>query len=117
MRAIQVAGGFDVADGEISCRAEHGDRVITAEIALAALALEKHALAFDPRGERYTPEPIAQRLSMRNFMAPLRGADVNRGGPPTLDAPDRQTLANPLDRRPVQRASDPHGVGAATLRP
>lgn len=105
VRSIQVQAGFDAADGEIVKRLDRGDLVVTADIPLAALALEKGALALNPRGELYTPDTIAQRLSMRNFMDELRGAGVNTGGPPTLDARDRQAFANQLDRWLVQRAA------------
>ncbi len=50
IRALQVPGGFDVADAEIVARVTAGDVVITADIPLAALALEKGAHVIDPRG-------------------------------------------------------------------
>lgn len=43
--AIQVAAGFDVADNEIVKRVAAGDLVITADIPLAAEAVERGALA------------------------------------------------------------------------
>lgn len=98
IRSIQVGAGIDVADSEIVQRTAAGDLVITADIPLAALVLEKGALALNPRGELYTADTIAQRLSMRNFMDELRGAGVNTGGPPSLHARDRQAFANQLDR-------------------
>ena len=104
LRSLQVVGGLDSADGEIVRRLERGDLVVTADIPLAALALEKGALALNPRGELYTPDTIAQRLSMRNFMDELRGAGIATGGPPALHARDRQAFANALDRWLAQRA-------------
>jgi uncharacterized protein len=98
IQSIQVGAGIDVADSEIVRRAEPGDLVVTADIPLAALVLEKGALALNPRGELYTADTIAQRLSMRNFMDELRGAGVNTGGPATLHARDRQAFANQLDQ-------------------
>lgn len=103
IRSIQVGAGIDVADSEIVQRATAGDLVVTADIPLAALVLEKGALALNPRGELYTPDTIAQRLSMRNFMDELRGSGVNTGGPPSLHARDRQAFANQLDRWLVGR--------------
>ncbi len=97
IRSLQVPGGLDVADGEIVRRLEADDLVVTADIPLAAAALDKGALALNPRGELYTRDNIAQRLSMRNFMDELRGAGVNTGGPATLHARDRQAFANQLD--------------------
>ncbi len=107
IRAMQVPGGLDVADSEIVQRVESGDLVVTADIPLAALVVEKGALALDPRGQLHTPDTIAQRLSMRDFMADLRGAGIDTGGPPPLHARDRMAFANALDRwlaaRPAAR--------------
>ncbi len=97
IRSLQVAGGFDVADAEIVRRIEPGDLVITADIPLAALAIGKGADALNPRGERYTTDSIAQRLSMRNFMDELRGSGVDTGGPAPFHARDRMAFANQLD--------------------
>lgn len=96
--ALQVPGGLDVADGEIVRRAEPGDLVVTADIPLAALVLEKGVPALNPRGELYTADSIGQRLSMRNFMDELRGAGVDTGGPTAFHARDRQAFGNALDR-------------------
>jgi uncharacterized protein YaiI (UPF0178 family) len=107
VRAIQVAGGFDVADNEIVQRLAAGDLVVTQDIPLAAQAIDKGALALHPRGELYTRETIAQRLSMRNFMDELRGAGVDTGGPSAFHARDRQAFANQLDRWLQQRPKNP----------
>lgn len=98
IRSMQVAGGPDVADDAIAERCAAGDLVVTADIPLAARALDQGALALNPRGELYTADSIAQRLSMRNFMDELRGAGVNTGGPPALHPRDVQAFANALDR-------------------
>jgi len=98
VRAIQVPGGFDVADNEIVERVSAGDLVVTQDIPLAAAVIEKGALAVHPPGELYTPDTIAQRLSMRNFMDELRGAGVDTGGPAAFHPRDKQAFANQLDR-------------------
>lgn len=98
VRALQVQGGFDAADDLIAERAQPGDLVVTQDIPLAARVLERGADAVNPRGERYTPDTITERLSMRNFMEELRGAGVQTGGPAVLHARDRQAFANQLDR-------------------
>jgi uncharacterized protein YaiI (UPF0178 family) len=108
VRSIQVAGGFDVADNEIVQRLRAGDLVVTQDIPLAAQAIDKGALALHPRGELYTRETIAQRLSMRNFMDELRGAGVDTGGPAAFHARDRQAFANALDRWLQQSAAARH---------
>lgn len=95
---LQVPGGFDVADDEIVSRVGKGDLVITADIPLAAEAIDKGALALGPRGEMYSPENIRARLNMRDFMDTLRGSGINTGGPPPLSQSDRKQFADHLDK-------------------
>jgi uncharacterized protein YaiI (UPF0178 family) len=98
IRFMQVGAGFDVADKRIIEQLEPNDLVITADIPLAAAAIAKGAHALNPRGELYTTDNIRERLSMRNFMDELRGSGVATGGPAALNARDRETFANSLDR-------------------
>jgi uncharacterized protein YaiI (UPF0178 family) len=105
IRTVQVRQGFDVADDHISERVQPGDLVITGDIPLAAQVVEKGGDAINPRGERYTPDNIRERLAMRNFMEELRGAGEVTGGPPPLNQADRQAFANALDRLLAQRRS------------
>jgi len=97
IKMLQVSSGFDVADNEIVRRAEPGDLVITADIPLAAEVIEKKAHALSPRGERFTPDNIRERLNMRDFMDTMRSSGFTGGGPPPLSATDRQAFANGLD--------------------
>ncbi|CNF21041.1 MULTISPECIES: YaiI/YqxD family protein [Yersinia pseudotuberculosis complex] len=98
IRTVQVASGFDVADNEIVQRVEKNDLVITADIPLAAEVIEKGGIALNPRGERYTPDTIRERLNMRDFMDTLRASGIQSGGPNTLNQRDRQQFANELDK-------------------
>ena len=95
---LKVGAGFDVADSEIVKRVSAGDLVITADIPLAALVVEKKAHALNPRGELYSAENIGARLNMRDFMDTLRSSGIETGGPPALNKKDRQVFANSLDR-------------------
>ena len=97
LRLVQVPPGFDVADKRIIELLAPGDLVITADIPLAAAAIDKDAHALNPRGELYTKDTIRERLSMRNFMDELRGSGVSTGGPAALGQRDRQAFANSLD--------------------
>ena len=97
VRMLQVSPGFDVADNEIARRAVPGDLVITSDIPLAAEVIGKQAQALSPRGERFTPDNIRERLNMRDFMDTLRASGLAGGGPPPLSAADRQAFANGLD--------------------
>lgn len=97
LRFMQVDRGFDAADRRIVELLEPQDLVITADVPLAAAAIEKHAHALSPRGERFTPDNVRERLSIRNFMQDLREGGVRTGGPAALDARDKQAFANQLD--------------------
>jgi uncharacterized protein YaiI (UPF0178 family) len=98
IRSVQVAAGLDVADAEIVRLLAPGDLVVTADIPLAALVLEKGGFALNPRGEFYTKDNIGQHLSMRAFMEELRSGGVDTGGPAPFGQTDRQNFANQLDR-------------------
>jgi uncharacterized protein YaiI (UPF0178 family) len=102
--AVQVAKGFDVADNHIVQALAAGDLVITADIPLAAELLAKGGHAINPRGERYSPDTIRERLVMRDFMDLMRGTGQVTGGPPPLGQADRQAFANALDRLLTQLA-------------
>jgi uncharacterized protein YaiI (UPF0178 family) len=54
IRALQVPAGLDVADLQIVRLLAPGDLVITADIPLAGLVLDKGGFALNPRGEFYT---------------------------------------------------------------
>lgn len=98
IRAVQVPGGFDVADDWIAERVAPGDLVVTADIPLAAQVVEKGALALSPRGERYGKDNIRELLDLRNFMDTLRTTGVDTGGPAAFGQADRQKFANQFDR-------------------
>lgn len=98
IRAIQVPSGFDVADAHIVDQLAAGDLVVTADIPLAALVIERGAHALNPRGELCTTATIRERLNMRDFMEGLRAAGVETGGPAAFGQADRQAFANQLDR-------------------
>lgn len=97
VRALQVPRGFDVADNEIVQRMAAGDLVVTADIPLAAEALERGGHAINPRGERYDPGTIRERLVMRDLLDELRGSGVQTAGPAAFGAGDRHAFAASLD--------------------
>lgn len=97
IRALQVQGGFDAADDLIAERAGIGDLVVTQDIPLASRVLANGAEAINSRGDRFTPDNIAERLSVRNFLEELRGAGVRTDGPNAFNVRDRQAFANQLD--------------------
>ena len=104
LRFLQVPQGFDAADKRIVELMEQDDLVVTADVPLAAAAIDKGGIALNPRGELYTKENVRERLSVRNFMDELRSGGVNTGGPPALSQKERQVFANQLDSWLAKRA-------------
>jgi uncharacterized protein YaiI (UPF0178 family) len=102
--AVQVPSGADAADAEIVRRMAPGDLVVTGDIPLAALVLDKQGFALNPRGEFYTQDNIAQQLTMRAFMEELRSGGVETGGPAPFSQAGRQQFANALDRHLARHA-------------
>ncbi|HBV65101.1 MAG TPA: YaiI/YqxD family protein [Rhodopirellula sp.] len=95
---VTVREGADVADRYIVLNSESGDLVVTADIPLAALLVDKQVDVIDPRGESYDASNIASRLSMRNFMDDLRGAGTVTGGSRPYGDRDKKAFANTFDR-------------------
>ncbi len=100
---IPVPGGPDAADTYIVEHLAAGDFVITADVPFAARAVERGALAIDPRGEVYTEENVGERLSLRNFMMDMRSGGLVQGGPRPMAATDRHKFAAALDRELTRR--------------
>lgn len=96
--SIQVDQGADVADSYIVENITEADLVITADIPLASLIIEKNAIAINPRGELYTEDNISERLSIRNFMQELRDGGLNTGGPAPFGVKDKAAFANSLNK-------------------
>jgi uncharacterized protein YaiI (UPF0178 family) len=95
---VKVDQGADVADFYIADNVLKEDLVITADIPLAAIIVERKATAINPRGEIYTEENISERLSVRNFMQDLRDSGMDTGGPPPLGPKDKERFTNSFDR-------------------
>jgi uncharacterized protein len=96
IKFLQVTSGYDAADNEIVKRLSIGDLVIASDIPLAYEAINKGGHAINPRGERYTPDNIKERLNMRDFMDTLRSSGIDTGGPSALNSRDIQRFANQL---------------------
>jgi uncharacterized protein YaiI (UPF0178 family) len=96
--SIRVDGGPDVADLHIAENADPGDVAVTADIPLAAALVAMDVFVIDPRGEEYTVENVAERLSVRDFMDGLRGAGMETGGARPFGNKDKQAFAAALDR-------------------
>jgi uncharacterized protein YaiI (UPF0178 family) len=95
---VVVEKKFDEADKHIVDSSLSGDLVITADIPLASLLIDKRVLAMNPRGKVYTPENVKEELSMRNLREELRSGGMIQGGPPPFAPKDKERFANSFDR-------------------
>ncbi len=82
INSMVVDGGFNVADDWIAEKVVNGDLVVTADIPLAARAVESGGTALDPRGKMWTSDNIQAKLATRNLLDDLRGASLVEGGGP-----------------------------------
>jgi uncharacterized protein len=98
VKAIAVREGANMADRYIAAHASGEDIVITADIPLAGDLVANSITVIDPRGEIYSADNIAARLSVRNFMDELRGAGQTLRGNRPYDARHKQAFASALDR-------------------
>lgn len=93
-----VKQGLDVADDAIAAACEAGDLVITNDVPLAAIVVERGAVALRPHGELLDADNVRAQLARRDLLEELRGAGVMTGGPPPYSERDKQQFANALDR-------------------
>ena len=110
IKALQVPAGFDAADNRIVELVTSGDLVITADIPLAAAALDKGAHVLDPRGGWFSRENIQERLTMRDVMDQLRSSGVETGGPAPYTQNDSKAFAGQLDRFLARHRASPGGA-------
>lgn len=96
--ALQVESGFDKADAAILQKISPGDLVITSDIPLASEVLKKGGHALSARGDWFSEEDIAARLTLRDFFDNLRGSGIMSDGPSAMNQNDRQAFSNRLDR-------------------
>ena len=96
-RIVTVPEGPDAADDWIVEAAESGDVVVTADIPLAARALEKGAAVLGPTGREFTSETIGTALSMRAFKQHLRETGESKGYNASFTGADRSRFLQTLD--------------------
>lgn len=95
---VFVTSGTDAADDWIAERAKRGDVVVTADIPLAARAIENGALVLRPNGEPLDASSIGAVLATRNLMTDLRSAGAITGGPRPYAQKDRSRFLDYLER-------------------
>ncbi len=95
---VIVGGELDAADAWIGDHISPGDIVISADIPLAALCLEKGAGVLGPRGRPFTADSIGNALATRELMSQLREMGEAGGGPPPFEKRDRSQFLQALDQ-------------------
>jgi uncharacterized protein len=95
---IQVAVDPDAADKYIAANVNPSDLVITTDIPLASVIVDKGAVGLSPRGELYTPANVKQKLALRDLMGMLRDGDILTGGPSSFNDRHKREFASSLDR-------------------
>jgi uncharacterized protein YaiI (UPF0178 family) len=98
IKRLLVESGFDAADRKIAENVQHNDLVITADIPLASIVIQKNGIALNPRGELYTESNIKQILAMRNLNESLRDNGMLSGGHGKLSQTDIRRFSNNLDK-------------------
>ncbi len=96
--SVIVNHDANAADRYIVDNAAPGDIAITADLPLAGDLVAGDVFVIDPRGDEYSPDTIASRLSIRNFMDDLRGSGMVTGGAAPYGELDKKAFAATFDR-------------------
>jgi len=95
---VVVGEELDAADAWIVEHVTENDIVVTADIPLAALCLEKGAGVLGPKGRPFTEDSIGGALATRELMSQLREMGEVSGGPAPFEKRDRSQFLQALDR-------------------
>ncbi len=98
LELVVVGAELDAADAWIVEHVTGDDVVVTADIRLAALCLEKGAGVLGPRGRPFTEDSIGGALATRELMSQLREMGEVSGGPPPFEKRDRSQFLQALDQ-------------------
>ena len=94
---LVVRPGFGAADDWIAGQVGPGDIVVTADVPLAARAVEKGAVVLDPKGRVLDADTVGEALGMRDLKEGLRQAGGTTGGPAPMTPRDRSRFLSKLD--------------------
>ena len=94
---VIVDAGPDVADDWIVEHLMTGDIVVTADLPLAARALDAGALPIGPTGRQFTKDMIGAALAQRSIGEHLRSMGQITGGPAPFQPADRSRFLSALD--------------------
>ncbi len=94
---VVVSEGPDEADNWIVENISPKDIVITADIPLAARAMEKDGKALRPNGKLFTSDNIGMALAMRELNQELRETGEIKGYNPAFTSKDRSDFLQALE--------------------
>ena len=103
IRHVVVSKGADAADDWIVEQAASNDIVVTADIPLAARAVELGAHVLGPTGRPFTRESIGMAVAMRDLKQHLRETGESKGFNAGFSPQDRSRFLSALDQA-VRRA-------------
>ena len=98
LELVVVDAELDAADAWIVEHVAEDDIVVSADIPLAALCLEKGARVLGPRGRPFSEDSIGGALATRELMSQLRDMGEVAGGPPPFEKQDRSQFLQALDQ-------------------
>ena len=98
LELVVVGAELDAADAWIVEHVTEEDIVVSADIPLAALCLEKGAGVLGPRGRPFTEDSIGGALATRELMSQLREMGEVSGGPPPFEKRDSSQFLQALDQ-------------------
>ena len=98
VKHITVAAGADAADDWIVEDAQAGDIVVTADVPLAARALEKAAQVVGPTGRIFDENTIGMALAMRDLKQQIRESTQTQTRNRSFENKDRSAFLQTLDR-------------------
>lgn len=110
VRNVVVPKGADAADDWIIENVKANDIVVTADIPLAARAVEAAAHVLGPTGRPFTPETIGMAVAMRDLKQHLRETGESKGYNASFGRDDRSRFLGALDqivRRALKAGSRP----------
>jgi uncharacterized protein YaiI (UPF0178 family) len=103
IRHVVVTKGADAADDWIVDRLKHNDLVITADVPLAARAVDCNAHVLGPTGRLFTRETIGLAVAVRDLKQHLRETGESKGLNASFAPRDRSAFLRELDQA-VRRA-------------
>lgn len=95
---IRVEKSAEAADRYIIEHSSASDLIVTRDLPLARLLVERGNTVLNDRGDVYSTENVGERLSLRNFMYHLRRQGLVLPAGRSFGRRELQAFANAFDR-------------------